>query len=67
MNFADLSCFTFLFNHYLVRNYSFYQFTPPFILLGLKKIDLLSVDEISHAHLNAGKALGERIINTHHL
>ena len=43
------------------------KFTPPLILLGLKKIQLLSVDEVSHPHLNAGEALNERIINTHSL
>ena len=31
-----------------------------------KKI-LLSVDEVSHSHLNAGEALGERIMNTRSL
>ena len=28
---------------------------------------LLSVGEVSHSHLNAGEALGERIISTHSL
>ena len=38
-------------------------FTPPLILLGQKKIQLLSADEVSHSHLNADEALNERIIN----
>ena len=39
------------------------KFTPPLIFLGQKKISLLSVDEVSHSHLNAGEVLNERIIN----
>ena len=49
-------------------------FTPSLILRGLKKLprglkkkQLLSVDECSHSHLNAGEALGERIIHTRSL
>ena len=44
-------------------NFVFMLFTPPLILLGLKKEKLLSVDEISHSHLNAGEVLNEQIIN----
>ena len=47
---------------YLVRNHrSRYQFIPP-LNLGLKQILLLSVDEVSHSHLNADEVLRERII-----
>ena len=42
-------------------------YTP--LNLGLKQVQLLSVDEVSHSHLNSGEALGERIVTTrsHHL
>ena len=50
----------------IAHNLSLHQFKPPLIFLGLKK-KLLSVDEVSHSHLNVGEILGERIINTRSL
>ena len=51
---AKLETHTLLLNPFIAHNYSLFQFTPPLILRGLKKISITTLEAFTKSRMRTG-------------